>query len=322
MHVIRKRGWEIPERLATPESVYLNRRDMLKASGFTMMSGLAASVLSGRALAQSRAEGTADLYPAPRNSKYTIERPITPEAINTNYNNFYEFGAQKNVASAAEALITHPWEVRIDGMVEKEMTMDVDELIRRMSLEERLYRHRCVEAWSMTVPWTGFPLAKVVEMAKPSSGAKYLRMETFHDPDMASGQRSFYPWPYVEGLTMAEATNDLAFLVTGAYGKPVAKSMGAPLRLHLPWKYGFKSIKSIVRFSFVDEQPVNFWQEIQPNEYGFWANVNPEVPHPRWSQAMERDISTGELIPTRIFNGYGEYVAGLYAGMESEPLYM
>jgi len=320
MHVIRKRGWEVPERLATPESVYLNRREILKASGFSLMSGLATAALAGRVAAQSA--GTADLYPAPRNGKYTIDRPITPEAINTNYNNFYEFGTQKNVASAAEALVTDPWEVRIDGLVEQEIAMDVDQLIRSMSLEERLYRHRCVEAWSMTVPWTGFPLAKLVEMAKPTSDAKYLKMETFYDPDMASGQNSFYPWPYVEGLTMAEATNELAFMVTGAYGKPVAKSMGAPLRLHLPWKYGFKSIKSIVRFTFVEEQPVNFWQEIQPSEYGFWANVNPEVPHPRWSQAMERDIATGELIPIRIFNGYGEYVAGLYAGMEGEALYM
>lgn len=322
MHVVRKRGWEIPERLATPESIYLNRREILKASGFSLMGGLAATALSGPAVAQTQGDGTADLYPAPRNGKYTIDRPITPEAINTNYNNFYEFGTQKSVAPAAEALVTRPWEVRIDGMVEEEITMDVDELIRRMSLEERLYRHRCVEAWSMTVPWTGFALAKLVEIAKPTSSAKYLRMETFYDPDMASGQNSFYPWPYVEGLTMAEASNELAFLVTGAYGKPVAKSMGAPLRLHLPWKYGFKSIKSIVRFSFVDEQPVNFWQEIQSSEYGFWANVNPDVPHPRWSQAMERDITTGDLIPTRIFNGYGEYVAGLYADMEGEPLYM
>jgi len=320
MHVIRKRGWEIPERLATPESVYLNRREILKASGFSLMSGLATTALVGRVAAQSA--GTADLYPAPRNGKYTIDRPITSEAINTTYNNFYEFGTQKSVASAAEALVTDPWEVRIDGLVEQEIAMDVDQLIRSMSLEERLYRHRCVEAWSMTVPWTGFPLAKLVEMANPTSDAKYLKMETFYDPDMASGQNSFYPWPYVEGLTMAEATNELAFMVTGAYGKPVAKSMGAPLRLHLPWKYGFKSIKSIVRFTFVEEQPVNFWQEIQPSEYGFWANVNPEVPHPRWSQAMERDIATGELIPTRIFNGYGEYVAGLYAGMEGEALYM
>jgi sulfoxide reductase catalytic subunit YedY len=320
MHVIRKRGWEIPERLATPESVYLNRRDILKASGFSLMGGLAAAALSAPAVAQG--DRTGHLYPAPRNSKYTIDRPITPEAINTNYNNFYEFGTQKSVAPAAEALITQPWEVRIDGMVEEEVVMDVDDLILKMPLEERLYRHRCVEAWSMTVPWTGFPLAKLVEMAKPTSGARYLKMETFYDPDMASGQNSFYPWPYVEGLTMAEATNELAFMVTGAYGKPVAKAMGAPLRLHVPWKYGFKSIKSIVRFSFVEEQPVNFWQEIQGSEYGFWANVNPEVPHPRWSQAMERDITTGDLIPTRIFNGYGDYVAGLYAGMEGEPLYM
>jgi sulfoxide reductase catalytic subunit YedY len=207
-------------------------------------------------------------------------------------------------------------------MVENSITFAIDDLIRRMPLEERLYRHRCVEAWSMTVPWTGFPLASLVELAKPLSGARYLRMETFNDPDMASGQNSFYPWPFVEGLTMAEATNELAFLVTGAYGKPVAKSMGAPLRVHLPWKYGFKSIKSIVKFSFVEEQPLNFWQQIQPGEYGFWANVNPEVAHPRWSQAMERDITTQELIPTRLFNGYGEFVAGLYGGMEDEPLYM
>jgi sulfoxide reductase catalytic subunit YedY len=207
-------------------------------------------------------------------------------------------------------------------MVEKPMTIDADDLVRRMPLEERLYRHRCVEAWSMTVPWTGFPLASLVELAKPLSGARYLRTETFLDPATASGQKSFYPWPYVEGLTMTEATNELAFVVTGAYGKPVAKSMGAPIRIHLPWKYGFKSIKSIVKVSFVDEQPLNFWQQIQSGEYGFWANVNPDVPHPRWSQARERDITTGDQIPTRIFNGYGEFVAGLYSGMEDEPLYM
>ncbi len=290
MHVIRKRGWEIPERLATPESVYLNRREILKASGFSLAGGLAATALPASAWAQ--ADPTADLYPAPRNTKYTIDRPVTPEATNTTYNNFYEFGTQKDVASAAEALITRPWEVRIDGLVEEEMTIDIDDLIRRMSLEERLYRHRCVEAWSMTVPWTGFPLAALVDLARPLSGARYLRMETFLDPGMASGQRSFYPWPYVEGLTMAEATNELAFMVTGAYGKPVAKSMGAPLRVHLPWKYGFKSIKSIVKFSFVRDQPVNWWQQLQSSEYGFWANVNPDVAHPRWSQAMERDIAT------------------------------
>ena len=320
MHVMRKRGWEIPERLATPESIYFNRRDVLKASGYSLMGGLAATAFADSA--QAQADPTLDLYPAPRNTKYTIDRPVTPEDINTNYNNFYEFGTQKSVAAAAEALVTRPWQVQIDGLVEKEMTFEIDDLIRRMSLEERLYRHRCVEAWSMTVPWTGFPLASLVDLARPLSGAKYLRMETFYDPDMASGQNSFYPWPYVEGLTMAEATNELSFMVTGAYGKPVAKSMGAPLRIHLPWKYGFKSIKSIVKFSFVEERPVNFWQEIAPSEYGFWANVNPEVPHPRWSQAMERNITNQELIPTELFNGYGEYVADLYAGMGDESLFM
>lgn len=317
MLIRRKRGWEIPERLATPESVYLNRRQILAASGF----GLAAAALPGYALAQT--DPTSDLYPAPRNSKYTIERAVTPESINTSYNNFYEFGTHKNIASAAEALPIRPWEVKIDGLVEKEQTFAIDDLIRRMPLEERLYRHRCVEAWSMTVPWTGFPLAELVKLAAPLGDATYLRMETFMMPDVATGQNQiWYPWPYVEGVTIAEATNELAFMVTGAYGKPVAKAMGAPLRLHLPWKYGFKSIKSIVRFTFTDERPLSFWEQLAEDEYGFWANVNPEVPHPRWSQAMERDITTNESIPTRLFNGYAEYVAGLYTELTDEPLYM
>lgn len=317
MYVKRQKGWEIPERLATPESVYLNRRQILAASGL----GLAAATLPGVASAQT--DPSADLYPAARNSKYTIEREVTPESINTTYNNFYEFGTHKNIASAAEALPIRPWEVKIDGMVENEITTDFDTLIRKMPLEERLYRHRCVERWSMTVPWTGFPLAELVKMAKPLGDATYLRMETFMMPDVATGQKQiWYPWPYVEGVSMAEATNDLAFLVTGAYGKPVAKSMGAPLRLHLPWKYGFKSIKSIVRFTFTDEQPVTFWQDLAASEYGFWANVNPEVAHPRWSQASERDLTTNEQIPTRLFNGYAEYVADLYVGMEDQNIYM
>ena len=317
MLIKRKKGWEIPERLATPEAVYLNRRQILAASSL----GLIAATLPALALAEN--DPTADLYPAPRNSKYTIDRPVTPESTNTNYNNFYEFGTHKSIASAAEALPIRPWEVRIDGMVEQEQTFGIDELIRKMPLEERLYRHRCVEAWSMTVPWTGFPLADLVKLARPLGDATYLRMETFMLPDIATGQKQiWYPWPYVEGLTMAEATNELAFLVTGAYGKPVAKSMGAPLRVHLPWKYGFKSIKSIVRFTFTDERPLSFWEQLASNEYGFWANVNPEVPHPRWSQAMERDITTDESIPTRLFNGYAEYVAGLYTELADEPLYM
>lgn len=174
----------------------------------------------------------------------------------------------------------------------------------------------------MAIPWTGFPLAKLVALAKPLGSAKYVRMETFKDPTIAPGQRqTWYPWPYVEGLTVAEATNDLAFLVTGAYGKPVAKQMGAPLRLAVPWKYGFKSIKSIVRFTFTDKQPKSYWEALQASEYGFWANVNPEVPHPRWSQAFERVLGTDERRPTLLFNGYGEQVAGLYTGLEKERLW-
>ena len=174
----------------------------------------------------------------------------------------------------------------------------------------------------MAVPWSGFPLAKLVEMAKPLSSATYLQMQTFMDPSTAPAQRQrWYPWPYTEGLTMAEATNELAFMVTGAYGKPVAKSMGAPLRLAVPWKYGFKSVKSIVTFTFTDKRPKSYWESLQASEYGFWANVNPEVAHPRWSQASEELIGTGERRPTLLFNGYGEYVAHLYKGLESERLW-
>ena len=208
-------------------------------------------------------------------------------------------------------------------MVEQERTLDIDDLLRQMPLEERVYRHRCVEAWSMAVPWSGFPLKALVDLARPLGGTTYLRMETFLDPDRASGQKQFwYPWPYVEGLTIAEATHELAFIATGLYGKPIPRQNGAPLRLAVPWKYGFKSIKSIVRFTFTDERPLNFWQEIQDNEYGFWANVNPEVPHPRWSQAEETPLGSTMKVPTVLYNGYAEFVADLYQGLESEPLFM
>ncbi len=329
MLIKRKRGWEIAERRATPESVFLNRRNLLIGGGLAAVAGAVAGTSwlnrDGRlGVAQAAAsDPTREFYPAARNAAYTVDRPITPEDITTNYNNFYEFGSSKRIARNAESLKTRPWEVRFDGLVEKPFTLGIDDLIKRVSLEERVYRHRCVEAWSMVVPWTGFPVAELLELARPLSSARYLRMETFHDTSMASGQKQFwYPWPYVEGVTMAEAANELAFIVTGAYGRPVANSMGAPLRIHLPWKYGFKSVKSIVRFSFVDERPVSFWQALAPAEYGFWANVNPEVPHPRWSQASERDLATNDMIPTRPFNGYGEFVADLYGGMEDEPLYM
>ncbi len=328
MFVRRKRGWEIPESRVTPERIYLDRRALLAGVGAVAAGAIVAgqggiSLLPIVGAAMAEEDPSAALYPAARNPAYEVSRQVTPEEINTNYNNFFEFGESKSIRAAAENLVIRPWEIRIDGLVEKEFSIGIDDLLKQVTLEERVYRHRCVEAWSMVVPWTGFPVAALVALAKPLSSAKYLRMETFHDPAMAAGQKApWYPWPYVEGLSMAEAANDLAFLVTGAYGKPVAKSMGAPLRVHLPWKYGFKSAKSLVRFSFVEERPLNFWQQLNDNEYGFWANVNPAVPHPRWSQAEERDITTNERIPTVIYNGYGDQVAGLYAGMEGERLFM
>ena len=318
MLIKRRRGWEIAEREATPEAVFLNRRALLAAAGF----GVAGALLPRGARADE-ADPSAALFPAKRNPRYAIDRPVTDEQVNLHYNNFYEYSTDKDLADAAQALKTRPWTVTIDGLVEAPKTVGIDDLFKAMAFEERLYRHRCVEAWSMTVPWTGFPLAALVAYAKPLSSAKYVRFETFMNPDMAPGQNEpFYPWPYVEGLTMAEATNDLAFMVTGAYGKPLAKQMGAPLRLHTPWKYGFKSAKSIVKISFVEERPLNFWQQLQSQEYGFWANVNPKVPHPRWSQASETVIGTNERIPTQLFNGYAEFVADLYKGLENEPLYM
>lgn len=320
--LIRKRkGWELPESAATPEHVFLNRRALLTAAGFTA----AGAMLPEGALAQrveNAPDPTADLYPAKRNAAFTLDRPVTDEALTSEYNNFYEFGSSKRVAAAAQSLQTRPWNILIDGMVEKEQTIDIDALIRRATLEERLYRMRCVEAWSMAVPWTGFPMKALLDIARPLSSAKFVRFETFLNPRVASGQRqTWYPWPYSEGITIEEAANDLTFLVTGVYGKPLAKQFGAPIRLALPWKYGFKSIKSITRISFTDQRPVSFWEQLQPAEYGFWANVNPEVTHPRWSQATEQVLGTNGRVPTLLFNGYGEFVADLYKGMQGERLY-
>ena len=324
MLIKRRRGWELPESAATPEALFRQRRRLIQglAAGPILLAG--GGLL--RAAAAQAADPTADLYPVERNASYQLDERIpdlSDERLVTTYNNFYEFGSHKQISQAAQALPIRPWTVVLDGMVEQEQTLDVDDLIRRMPLEERVYRHRCVEAWSMAVPWSGFPLKALVDLARPRAGASYLRMETFLDPEMASGQKQFwYPWPYIEGLTMAEATHELTFIATGLYGKPMPRQNGAPLRLAVPWKYGFKSIKSIVRFTFTDERPVSFWEEIQGNEYGFWANVNPEVPHPRWSQAQETPLGSPMKVPTVLFNGYGEYVADLYEGLEQEPLFM
>jgi sulfoxide reductase catalytic subunit YedY len=320
MHVIHRRGWEVPEHLATPEHLFVDRRAFMAASG-----AAALSLSPGLALAQRIADlpdPTRDLYPIKRAEKYVLDRPLTDEKVNASYNNFYEFGSAKTIAKAAQALKLRPWSVKLDGMVERPQEIGIDDLIRKMPLEERLYRHRCVEAWSMTIPWSGFPFAKLIELARPLASAKYVRMETFLDRAVASGQRQiWYPWPYVEGLTLAEAGNELTFLAIGAYGKPMAKQHGAPLRLAVPWKYGFKAIKSIVRFTFTDQRPKGFWEALQGVEYGFWANVNPDVPHPRWSQATEQLIGTDERRPTLLFNGYGDYVAHLYKGLDGERLW-
>jgi sulfoxide reductase catalytic subunit YedY len=318
-----KKGWELPESAATPEHVFFGRRRFL--SGAAGALGAAAAVASP-ALAQAPAsdDPSASRYPAQRNLRYRLDRDLTEERVATTYNNFYEFGSSKTIWRAAQSLPIRPWEIRVDGMVEQPRTIAIDDLLGAMMIEERLYRHRCVEAWAMAVPWTGFPIKDFIAWARPTAGAKYLRFETFMRPEVASGQRaSWYPWPYIEGLTLEEGMNDLALFATGVYGKPLPKQMGAPIRLVTPWKYGFKSVKSIVRISFVDQRPVSFWEQLQASEYGFWANVNPQVPHPRWSQATEELIGTnGRRVPTQLYNGYGEFVAGLYTSLQSERLYM
>ena len=315
-------GWEIAENQVTPQDVYLNRRQIMAGIG-----AAAGALTIGSPSLFAATDPTARYYPANKNPVFAdAGRPVTDEKLNITYNNFYEFGTSKRISRAATALKIRPWEIRIDGEVEKPFTIGFDDLLKKVSLEERIIRHRCVEAWSMVVPWTGFALKQLVNLAQPKSSAKFIRFQTFHDPAMAPGQKkplfgSGLPWPYTEGLTIKEAVNDLAFMVTGAYGKPVAKPMGAPLRLHTPWKYGFKSIKSINHITFMEKRPVGFWEEIQSSEYGFWANVNPKVPHPRWSQAFERILGTNEKVPTQLFNGYGEFVADLYAGMKGDHLY-
>ncbi len=315
----RLKGWEIPESEATPEALFEGRRAWLKAAlgGMALTSPLSIALTS-----PARAEAAASGYPAKANGRFALDRPISAERLVESYNNFYEFGFEKTVAGAAQALKPDPWTIKIDGLVEREQTLSFDDLLKKMTLEERLYRHRCVETWSMAVPWTGFPVKALVDLARPLSGAKYLRMETFTDTSIAPEEGDpLYPWPYVEGLTMAEANNDLAFIATGIYGKPLPKQNGAPIRLVVPWKYGFKSAKSLVKFSFVADRPVGFWEALQSSEYGFWANVNPAVPHPRWSQARETPL--GSLIPrsTLIWNGYGEFVADIYKGLEGERLF-
>lgn len=326
MHHLRKSDWAIPEREATPESVFIDRRRFLMGA-----LGVVAGGIGGTTALASAAEKTSgvppdrtlDLYPAKRNPAFTLVRPLTEESVAATFNNFYEFGPVKTISWLAQRLKTRPWQLRVEGLVRKPKVFDIDDLIRSMPLEERLYRFRCVEAWAMAVPWTGFPFSALIKVVEPKSDARFVKLTTFLDRTVAVGQLRFWlPWPYVEGLTMEEAMNELAILVTGIYGKPLPKQHGAPVRLITPWKYGFKSIKSIVSIEFVKERPNTFWEILGPSEYGFWANVNPEFPHPRWSQATERMIGTDERRPTQIFNGYGKWVASLYPNLTDRRYFM
>ncbi len=317
MLIRQRRVWDVKASEITPEKFFLDRRQAIFGLAGAAAAGLAGLPRTGLGKDKADALVAPELYPAKANAAFDPGRALTEEKTATTYNNFYEFGTHKRIYDTAQNLTIKPWRIQVDGLVEKPFEIDAEELIRKLPLEERAYRFRCVEAWAMTVPWTGFALRHLVDLAKPKDGAQYLRMQTFVRSDEARGQRQdWYPWPYTEGLTMAEAMNDLAFMVTGAYGKPLPKQMGAPIRLAVPWKYGFKSVKSITRFSFTNERPRTFWEGLAPDEYGFWANVNPAVAHPRWSQATEEIIGTGKRIPSVIYNGYGEQVAALYKDVE------
>jgi len=322
MLIKRRRGWELGENQATPEAAYLQRRSLVKAMGL----GAASLALPAIASAQDKDKNkdpSAALYPAKRNDKYGVPTPMTAEKLATTYNNFYEFGTDKSIWRDAQKLEVRPWTIKVSGMVEKPFEIGIDDLLAKVQLEERVYRHRCVETWSMIVPWSGFPMRSLVELCKPTSGAKFVVMKTLSKPAVMREQRDpLYPWPYTEGLAIDEAMNDLTFIATGLYGKPIHKQNGAPLRLVAPWKYGFKNVKSIVSVEFSDKRPVSFWEKLQASEYGFWANVNPQVPHPRWSQATEKPLGSDERIPTLLYNGYGEFVAGLYADRKAEKLFM
>ncbi|MCP5117676.1 MAG: protein-methionine-sulfoxide reductase catalytic subunit MsrP [bacterium] len=300
------KGWEIPESEATPEDVYLNRRRLLKAAGLAGMGSLLGA-----------AEGQ---YPAKRNPAFTLDRPLTPEWVATGFNNYYEFHPtdKQAVKERVGKFVTSPWRIEVKGQVAKPGKIDLDDLLKQMPLEERLYRFRCVEAWSMAVPWTGFPLAELIKRVEPKPEAKYVRLVTVRRENQMPGilEAPWYPWPYFEGLRMDEAMNPMTLLVTGIYGRPLPAQNGAPIRLITPWKYGFKSIKSIVKIEFLKKQPKTFWHQTAPKEYGFFGNVNPNKPHPRWSQAVEKVLPNMERRPTLLYNGYEKWVGQMYTGEE------
>jgi len=316
MLIKTKKSWELPESAVTAEPFYRNRRSFLKWAGF----GLAALAVNPHGLL-----GATQGFPSQLNHRYTLRghKPTAYKYI-TGYNNFYEFTTDKGKVAelANRGWKTEPWTLEIGGLVEKPVKIDVNELIKKMGgLERRIYRFRCVETWAMVVPWDGFALRKLIEWVNPGSEARYVEFLTFFDPDVAPGQRAgtFGEGPYREGLTIEEAAHDLSFLATGIYGKPIPNQNGAPIRLVVPWKYGFKNIKSLVKINFKRERPVNTWQALAAQEYGFYGNVNPNVSHPRWSQASERMVGGGFFDArqdTLLFNGYEKEVSPLYKGLD------
>ena len=316
-----KKDWKISENLATPESAYMRRREFLKGTVLTTAATI--GVLYGcgpssppNALPEVKwSELEKSIYPAKRNPAYELDRPITAEKIAATYNNFYEFGTDKiDPVHYAQKLNTRPWAVQVGGLVNKPTTFDIDDLLKTMPIEERVLRLRCVEAWAMAVPWIGFAFRELLKQVELKPEATHVRLEAFYQPFTAQGQLEFWePWPYVEGLTIKEAMNELAFLATGIYGHPLPKQHGAPIRLVVPWKYGFKNIKSIVKIELVNYRPATFWNTLQGLEYDFTANVDPRIPHPRWPQTQEKMIDTGDIRPTLPYNGYGDLVGHLYS---------
>ena len=320
MLIKNPKSWQLSESDATPEAVYRDRRRFMKGSAAAIAGGIAGSLIGPDAFAAWVAgEKIENLV----KGNYTVNEPSTPFKDVAGYNNFYEFGTSKTApAKYAKDFVTKPWTIEIAGEVAKPGTYDVEDLLRPHQMEERVYRHRCVETWSMIVPWVGVSLADIIKRLEPTSRAKYVAFETLYDPERMPGQtRPVLQWPYVEGLRMDEAMNPLTLLATGVYGEIMPPQNGAPVRLIVPWKYGFKGIKSIVRITFTEDEPPTSWNISAPHEYGFYANVNPDVSHPRWSQAKERLIGEFFKRPTLMFNGYGEEVASLYTGMDLAKLY-
>ncbi|MGA1987577.1 MAG: protein-methionine-sulfoxide reductase catalytic subunit MsrP [Candidatus Sulfotelmatobacter sp.] len=312
-----KKAQNVCSSEVTPKSLYLNRRKFL--TGATL-AGVAAATGAGlrELISPSTTAQAGNKIDGIKKSAFSTTETVTPYKDVTTYNNYYEFSTDKDgPAKLAQNFRTRPWKVKIDGLVDKKQELDVDTILKMASPEERIYRHRCVEGWSIVVPWVGFSLSELIKRANPTSKAKFVEFTTILDPSQMPGQqRNVLQWPYVEGLRMDEAMHPLALLCFGMYGEDLPNQDGAPLRIVVPWKYGFKSAKAIVRIRFTDRQPLNTWNISAPSEYGFYSNVNPNVDHPRWSQAKERRLGEFFKRPTLMFNGYADQVASLYAGMD------